>query len=94
MHSEALYAISIVWWVLSWAKNLVSSTHAHDRNEKEVQVGHRLKFEFKLKIVDDKHEWIEEDNKKKSKITEGKKISYSEDAIRFIAKRTRSKKKR
>ena len=62
--------------------------------EKEVQVGHRLKFEFKLKIVDDKHEWIEEDNKKKSKITEGKKISYSEDAIRFITKRTRSKKKR
>ena len=75
-------------------KIIVSSTHALDRNEKEVQVGHRLKFEFKLKIVDDKHEWIEEDNKKKSKITEGKKISYSEDAIRFITKRTRSKKKR
>ena len=53
---------------------IVSGTYSKNRDGIVKQIGHQLKIKFKLSLVDDKLEWIDEKNKSKGyKIINGQK---------------------
>ena len=74
---------------------IVHSTYGSNRNEKEVQIGHRLELKFKLNIVADKLIWNDEKNKKKGyEIKKGKSnLKIADESITMKLGRKGSKKK-
>ena len=53
----------------------VSPTFGKNRNDDEIQVGHKLKVKFKLPIINDKLEYIDSSNKSKGyNLVNGKKV--------------------
>lgn len=74
---------------------IVHSTYGSNRDEKEVQIGHRLELKFKLNIVADKLIWNDEKNKKKGyEIKKGKSnLKIADESITMKLGRKGSKKK-
>lgn len=75
-------------------KIVVRSSFGQDRNGKEVQTGHKLDFHYKLKIVDDKIVYKDNDKKLDGyEVIEGKK-KVSTGEVKFSSPRGTKRKKK
>jgi len=74
---------------------IVHPVYGLNRDEKEVQIGHRLELKFKLNIVGDELIWNDENNKKKDyEIKKGKSnLKIEDESITMKLGRKSSKKK-
>lgn len=62
------------------SKIVVHSVHGENRDSKQIQIGHKLELQFKLKIVGDDLIWYElKDKKKGYKIRDGKSHLMKDD---------------
>ena len=63
-------------------------------DKKDKQQGHSFDFLFKMKIIDDKFEWIDKTVSPRTyKVKDGKDYDKSDGIIKFVIPRTHSKKK-
>ena len=75
-------------------KITIKGDYGTDRNGKSVQNGHTVDFTFKLKIVEDEYEVIDATTSPRTyRVREGKKVAKSDEVMKFISKRNRTKKK-
>ena len=73
---------------------VVKSVMGNDRDGKEVQVGHSLELNFKMKIVNDKLVWKDEKNKNKGYDLKNGKSKLSKANVKGITMTKGRKKKR
>ena len=72
----------------------IHSEYGFDRDEESIQKGHSVDFRFKLKIVDDEYEVLDETTQPRTyRVKQGKDRYKSDGVMRFINTRVRSKKK-
>ena len=76
-------------------KIIVRSVYGKNRDEKDIQIGHKLELKFKLNIVGDELVWNDINNKKKGyEIKKGKSnLQITDKSITMKLGRKGSKKK-
>ena len=74
-------------------KITIKGDYGKDRDGKLVQNGHTVHFTFKMKIVEDRYEVIQNTRLRKYRVIEGRTTDIS-DVMRFISNRNRTKKKK
>ena len=76
-------------------QGIIENIVVHSEYDKKgKQVGHSFTFNFRMKIIDDKFEWIDKSvNPRTYQVSEGKKVDKSNELVRFIVPRTNAKKK-
>ena len=73
---------------------IISSEYDNNRDGKEIQKGHSVDFRFKLKIIDDEYEVLDESTSPRLyKVKEGKDRHKTDGVLRFISTRNRNQKK-
>ena len=73
-------------------KITIAGDYDHNRDGKMVQNGHMVVFDFKMKIIEDRYEVIENTKPRKYRVIEGRDTEVS-DVMKFISKRNRTQKK-
>ena len=71
----------------------IKGDYGKGRDNKIVQNGHIVQFGFKMKIVEDRYEIIENTNPREYRVIEGRNTDTSNGVMKFISKRNRKKKK-
>ena len=73
---------------------IINSEYDKNKDGKEIQKGHSVDFRFKLKIIDDEYEVLDETTSPRLyKVKEGKDRHKTDGILRFISTRSRNKKK-
>jgi len=73
---------------------IINSEYDKNRDGKEIQKGHSVDFRFKLKIIDDEYEVLDESTSPRLyKVKEGKDRHKTDGILRFISTRSRNQKK-